>query len=324
MAKKKLRKAAEDEEEEFAPPPFDEKGYYLGEVELARGTLVAALWGLLAALISTAVFVLSGSWHIGLAVGVLAALALKPMLDRLRIITRKMEGMKWPGLFFSYFMCWLAFWILLVNPPIMDLSPPQLVDRTPKHQELGGSLRLSIDVMENSGINAMTAELVLPPNGLTVTRDDFVQIDARLHQLELNYTETGVYGYIVRVEDGTGRTSSLERQTEIVASEPPVIDIIAIVNGTNLTLGTPIYIRVHDNAMISGFHYTLDASTEKHFLKPVRSYSNLKSDYLRDNVYLVKPTASDMRWSQGAHNLTLVAEDGAGNRASAGLSFTII
>lgn len=322
MAKKRVRKSEDEEEDEFAPPPFDEKAFYSGELELAKGTLLSALWGILVALLSTAVFALGGQFYLGLAVGILAALVLRPMLDRLRIFSRKLEGMKWPGMFFSYFMCWLAFWILLVNPPIMDLSPPQLRDRTPKYQELGGSLRLSIEVMENSGFS-LTAELVLP-GGAMDRREDFVEVGSRLHQLELNYTQTGMYGYHVRVEDGTGRSAALEGQTEIVPSQPPSISLIAIVNGSNLTVDTPIYFNVTDNALISGVYYTLDTNPEKLFLKPLKKYEGWVSDNVRSNVYRIMPNASGHRWSQGAHNVTLVAEDGANNLASSSYAFNII
>ena len=259
MAKKKVRKGEDDEEDEFAPPPFDERAFYAGELELAKGTLVSALWGILVALLSTAAFAIGGQFYLGLAVGILAALALRPLIERLRIITRKLEGMKWPGMFFSYFMCWLAFWILLVNPPIMDLSPPQLRDRTPKYQELGGSLRLSIEVLENSGIGSLSAELVVP-GGAVDHRNEFIQVTSKLHQLELNYTTLGMYGYRVTAVDGTGRSSSIEGQTEILASAPPVISPIAIQNNTTVTVDTPIYFNVTDNALISGVYYTLDIS----------------------------------------------------------------
>lgn len=323
MAKKKLRKVEEEDDDEFGPPPFDEREFYSTELELAKGTMVAALWGILIAVVATAVFSLFGSFYIGVAVGVLAALVLKPMLDRLRIITRQLETMKWLGMFFSYFMCWVAFWILLVNPPIMDLSPPQLRDRTPAYQELGSALRISIEVKENSGISSMTAEMILPGGELD-KRDNFMEVTAKLFQLDLAYNATGVYNYHIRVEDGTGKSATKDGQTEVVPSVPPVINLIALQNNSNITVDTPIYFHVTDNALISGVHYTLDPSPEKLFLKHIKKYETYRSDGVKNNVYKIMPNASGHRWATGLHNMTLTASDAAGNIVSASYTFTII
>jgi hypothetical protein len=323
MAKKKLRKAEEEDDDEFAPPPFDEREFYSGELELAKATMVAAVWGILIAVVSTAIYAFTGSFYIGLAVGVVAALVLKPLVDRLRLLTRQLEMMKWGGMFFSYFMCWLAFWILLVNPPIMDLSPPQLRDRTPAYQELGSNLRLSIEVMENSGISSLTAEIAMP-DGNVDKRDNFLEVSSKLYQLDLNYTAAGLYTYHIRAEDGTGRSSTWDRQTEIVRSMPPVINPIAPQNNTTIAVDTPIYFQVTDNALISGVYYTLDTGPEKVFVKPVKKYDTYRSDGVRDNVYRIMPNASGHRWAQGAHNMTVTATDGANNFCNQNYSYTII
>jgi len=323
MAKKKLRKSQEEDDDEFAPPPFDEREFYSAELELAKATMLAAVWGIIIAVISTAVFAISGSFPIGLAVGVLAALALKPMIDRLRLITRQVETMKWLGMFFSYFMCWLAFWVLLVNPPIMDLSPPQLSDRTPAYQELGSTLRLSVQVKENSGVSSISAKVTMPDNSVDM-RDNFMEVTSTLYQLDLNYTATGVYSYEIRVEDGTGRSAMKDGQTEIVASKAPTIDLIALANNASITVDTPIYFHVQDNAMLSGVYYTLDQSTEKLFLKPIKSYENLYSDFVKNNVYRIRPNTPGSRWAQGAHNMTLTASDAAANVHSETYALTII
>jgi len=323
MAKKKLRKVEEEDDDEFAPPPFDERAFYSTELELAKGTMVAALWGILVAVIATAIFAFTGSFYIGVAVGVMAALALKPMLDRLRIITRQLETMKWLGMFFSYFMCWVAFWILLVNPPIMDLSPPQLRDRTPEFQELGSALRLSIEVKENSGVASMTAEIVMPGGGVD-KRDNFLEVTTKLFQLDLNYTAAGVYTYHVRVEDGTGRAATIDKQTTIVPSEPPNVNLIVPLNNTTMSVKTAIYINASDNALLSGVYYTLDSNTEKIYLKPINKYGSWVSDKTRNKVYMIMPNVTGHPWTPGPHSMTVTAMDAANNMVSQTWSFTLI
>jgi hypothetical protein len=323
MAKKKVRKAEEEDEDEFGPPPFDEKEFYSSELELSKATIVAALWGIMIAFITTAVFALAGDFYIGLAVGVVAALALKPMLDRLKLVTRQMETMKWLGMFFSYFMCWVAFWILLVNPPIMDLSAPVLKDRTPRYQELGSQMRLSVEVMENSGLDSITVE-VTRPGGSKETRADFDQSTLKLYQLGLNYSVPGNYSYIVKARDTSGRESKLEGRMEIMPSVPPSIELIAPSNGSDITLGTPILLHVRDNALISGVHYTLAPGTQTIYLKYVKGgYQSYPSDGVRDNIYTVKPGAAAYKWPAGNQTMEVVATDAAGNSVNATYSFTL-
>jgi hypothetical protein len=117
----------------------------------------------------------------------------------------------------------------------------------------------------------------------------------------------------------------MDDYTEIVASVPPTIELVAIQNNSNITVDTPIYFLVKDNALISGVYYTLDKSPENIFLKHVKKYNNeLFSDGVKNNVYKIMPNATGHRWAAGLHNMTLTASDAAGNLVNAGYSFTII
>jgi len=322
MAKKKVRQEEDDAEEEFGPPPFNEKEFYSSELELAKTTIAAALWGITIAFITAAIFALTNEFYIGLATGILAALVLKPLLDRLKIITRQLETMKWLGTFFTYFMCWVAFWVLLVNPPIMDLSPPQLRDRTPEYQELGSPIRLSVEVLENSGLSSLTAQITGP--GGVQKLDGFEEVSLKFHQLSLGYNVSGEYNYIVRAEDSSGRSARLNGTLYVVPSERPTITLIAPSNGSDVALDSPIYLRVQDNALISGVYYRLDSDPEKIFLSYARGgYQSYRTDGIKDNIYKLRPNASGHRWSPGAHVIEVVAFDAAANQANQTYSFTL-
>jgi hypothetical protein len=317
MAKKKLKKDDElEQEEEFAPPPFNEKEFYRGELHTSKATIVAALWGLLISVVSTGIYAASGDFTFGVAAGVAAALVLKPLLDRLGVATGDWGITKWLGTGFSYFACWLAFWILFVNPPIMDLSAPVLKDQTPAVQELGGHIHLDISAADNTDVSSLSAA-VTRPGGTEQTLDSFLLDSGHLYRLELDINVTGTCLYRVRAEDPSGHSAVLSGSMRIVGPEPPVITLIAPSNGSEIAVDQAIRIDVTDNSKVASVYYSLDNSTEHILLKMGKSYQSYT------HVYYIRPNASGHQWTGGAHWVTVEATDLAGFTNSTSYAFTL-
>jgi hypothetical protein len=316
MAKKKAKKDEEDEDEEFGPPPFNEKEFYHGELHTAKATIISALWGLLIAVVSTGIYAASRDLTIGLAAGVAAALVLKPLLDRLGVATGDWGMTKWLGTGFSYFACWLAFWILLVNPPVMDLSAPVLKDQTPPIQELGGHIRLDISAADNTDVSSLSAAITRP-GGTEETFNDFMLDTGHLYRLELNYSVTGTYRYRVRAEDPSGHSAVLAGSMEIVGQELPGITLIAPSNGSEIAVDQAIRIDVTDNSKVASVYYSLDNSTEHILLKMGKSYQSYT------HVYYIRPNAAGNQWTGGPHWVTVEATDMAGLTNTTSYAFTL-
>lgn len=319
MAKKKVKKDEEKEEEEFAPPPFNEKEFYRGELHTSKAAIIAAIWGLLIAVVSTGIFAATMDFTLGLAAGVAAALVLKPLLDRLGVATGDWGASKWLGSGFSYFATWLAFWILFVNPPIMDLSPPVLKDQTPSVQELGGHIRLDISAADNTEVSSLRATITRPDK-TEETLDGFVLDTGNLYRLdlgEMNISAQGKYLYRVRAEDPSGHSSVVTGSIIIVTPEPPVITLIAPSNGSEIAVDQAIRVDITDNSKVTSVYYYLDNSTDHVLLKMGRSYQSYT------HVYYIRPNASGHQWTGGAHWVTVEATDMAGLTNATSYSFTL-
>lgn len=316
MVKKKAKKD-EEEEEEFGPPPFDEKAFYSGEMETAKATIITAILGILIAAVSTGVYAATHDFTIGVALGLGAAIVIKPLLDRLKVNTTGWGITKWGTSAFSYLTCWLAFWILFVNPPIMDLSAPILKDQTPQTQELGSHIRLDIWAVDNTEITSLSAKITRP-DYTEQTFTDFMQDSGHLFRLDLNFNATGNYTYRVRADDPYGHSTTITKRMEIVAQEPPSITLIAPSNGSQIATDQSIRVDIRDNAQVASVFYILDNGTEHILLKQGKPYQSFT------HVYYIRPNASGHQWTGGAHTVTVEATDGAGLVTTATYNFTLL
>jgi hypothetical protein len=223
---------------------------------------------------------------------------------------------KWLGTGFSYFACWLAFWILFVNPPMMDLSAPVLKDQTPSVQELGGHIRLDISATDNTEISTLSATMTGP--GMTgQTLNDFMLDTGHLYRLDLTINATGTYLYRVRAEDPSGHSTVLTGSMQIVGQEPPVITLIAPSNGTEIAVDQAIRIDVTDNSKVASVYYSMDNSTEHILLKMGKAYQSYT------HVYYIRPNAAGNQWTGGPHWVTVEATDIAGITNATSYAFVL-
>jgi hypothetical protein len=319
MARKKLHKD-EEEEEEYGPPPFDEKKYLRTEMESAKASILASILGIIMAVVATGILAATHDFTIGVGAGIVAAVAVRPMLGILRLDTKSFQTMAWLGTYFSYFVSFVAFWILLINPPVMDLSPPHLSDSTAPRQELGSQIRITFTATDNSALGSVTVTIRLP-GGTEQTFSDMEQVTATLFRLDLNFTAVGAYSYKIRAEDDGGRSTSLDGSFEIMPTAPPAIELIAPSNGSDIAVDTQLTLHISDNVRVSGVFYTLDGKNDTRFLlKPdKKGYQS----YPKTEIYRIKTSQAGPLWTGGAHILWITATDTAGNTANATYSFTL-
>jgi hypothetical protein len=123
MAKKV--KAEEEEAPAFKYPEFDEKEYLAGEIRDSKAIIAAALVAIPMAGIAA---MITASVHPTL--GILMGLAGFGVIFLLfRMLFRDLSAFKakhWLMSLGGYFLTFLALWILMINPPFMDLSGPAI------------------------------------------------------------------------------------------------------------------------------------------------------------------------------------------------------
>lgn len=156
MAKKD---APEDGNEsyDFVPPDFDEDAFIHNEMVAYRATIVTILLALLASLVSLAGFWAvhgqSVGWPLGLAVFLVAALATKWVLRKSKVDVAPYTRGKWFGTYFMLFVTWLAFFIVLVNPPVGDFAAPQVnLAASPAIQQAGGNVTIDLVSSDNAAL----------------------------------------------------------------------------------------------------------------------------------------------------------------------------
>lgn len=117
------RRRRKDEEPEWTPPEFDEVDYMRREIESAKVAVVTIAWAVVGALIAYLLYVYVHP-AVGFLVGVAAFGALYFLLPILGLPIKAFKTKDWIGHASIYLFSWLAFSIIILNPPFGDHTPP--------------------------------------------------------------------------------------------------------------------------------------------------------------------------------------------------------
>ncbi len=124
MAKKKRKDEAEDGYE-FKPDEFDRTEFLRREFRDAKAAYITIGYALVMALASLGL-THAGQPHLGIILGILAVLFLRHLFPMLGVDTSSdtFKAKNWLSSVAVYLFTWIAVWILLVNPPFMDMGTP--------------------------------------------------------------------------------------------------------------------------------------------------------------------------------------------------------
>ncbi|MCJ2520867.1 MAG: hypothetical protein LN412_08005 [Candidatus Thermoplasmatota archaeon] len=171
MARKKRKK---EEEFHFKVPEFDQAEFMRKEIEGAKAAVITVGYALLISF---------GSYYLALlGVGYLAALlgfaalyGIKYLYPMLKLDTVKFDKKTWVGNGAIFLFAWLAFWVLLLNPPFLDISPPSIqivevpgadpVNLSPGDQAIlsldgNSSIEIRVKVLDNIRVAEVEITLV--------------------------------------------------------------------------------------------------------------------------------------------------------------------
>lgn len=169
MARKKRKK---EEEVDFEMPEFDEADYLRREVEGAKAALVTVGYAFLVALASYGL-TLVGLAALGGVLGLLSLYGLKYLYPVARIDLATFDKKIWAGNAAVLIFTWLAFWILIMNPPISDLSPPVIE-------------RVQVLVPGMAPTNVTSGETLSVPPGTTVTVRATVEDNVQVAEVRIS------------------------------------------------------------------------------------------------------------------------------------------
>ncbi len=181
---------------EWKPPEFDEVEFMKKEMRAAKTTIIVVLWTLPSAILSYGL-TLAGVAVVAFFAGIGMMLLLKWILPILKVDISEYKRKDWIGHGATFFFSWLAFWILLLNPPFADLTNPVIlgvaVDTVPvvcgqTFRETNATAALTVRAGDNVAVTlvkAGTSDLLLQSGvwvgPLSIGAHDIVAYDGAGH-----------------------------------------------------------------------------------------------------------------------------------------------
>src|SRR5439155_323687 len=109
------RRKRKDEPTDWVAPDFDEVGYMRTEIQAAKTAVLTIAWAAVGAIVSFLLYSVNAA--LAFFAGIAVAVGLYYVLPFLGISVKGFKRRDWTGHGITYFFSWLAFWILLLNPP---------------------------------------------------------------------------------------------------------------------------------------------------------------------------------------------------------------
>ncbi len=134
------RRKRKDEPTDWVAPEFDEVGYMRTEIQAAKTAVLTIAWAAVGAIVSFLLYSVNAA--LAFFAGIAVAVGLYYVLPFLGISVKGFKRRDWTGHGITYFFSWLAFWILLLNPPFGDFTTPtiQAISVSPYHTGYTGGL----------------------------------------------------------------------------------------------------------------------------------------------------------------------------------------
>ena len=127
MAKKRKKQEELKAEKDYKPPEFDKEEYMRTEINVARGTIYAAIMAI--PLAAVAMFTLPvGGPGGGLLIGLAGISLMWFLLPLLKVNVKEFKVTHWLGAISTYFFLFLAIWVMLCNPPFNDFASPAITN----------------------------------------------------------------------------------------------------------------------------------------------------------------------------------------------------
>jgi hypothetical protein len=301
MAKRR-REKDEEEDKPFKIPKFDEEKFLKRERRNIKTTFISVLFGLLMAFVCFGFWALMGKqtsmrWPLVLLVAIANMAFLRYVFLRLNIDLTDFGRKNWFTSYAFYFIAWLIFFIILVNPPVYDEEIPRVeLVVLPEMQELGGTVKIVAKITDNVGIEKGNIQFSIMDPGGNASSPDFTYQDTIFYYEYQSpsslSSDIDEYTYTLTVTDGSGLTNektgifsysndTIKLPDPQKANERP---------GADVTYTTPIIFDVGPS--VSRVYYTVNDS------------SPINASYDADEGYY-KTTPKMEGWVPDQNNVTV-------------------
>ena len=127
MAKKRKKQEELKAEKDYKPPKFDKEEYMRIEINVAKGTVYAALMAIPMAAVAMYTLPVGGAGG-GLLIGLAGISLMWFLLPLLKVNIKEFKVTHWLGAISTYFFLFLAIWVMLCNPPFNDFASPAITN----------------------------------------------------------------------------------------------------------------------------------------------------------------------------------------------------
>ncbi|HLF15925.1 MAG TPA: hypothetical protein VI796_00615 [Candidatus Thermoplasmatota archaeon] len=216
MARKEEKEGEGDYE--FRAPEFNEDEFIHKEMVSFRTTAILFVWGVIVAAVSWGVFGAVGGerngWFAGLALAAAGGYALKWLFPRFKADIRHFKRREWTGTGFLFFFTWLAFFILLINPPVSDFAEPTVeAFPSPLVQQSGGVTTLHIFATDNDRVEEVDFAFWLADRDhpIAAGRENLTALGHGHYTYEVPVgLAAGTYRFSADATDAKGKTTHTE------------------------------------------------------------------------------------------------------------------
>jgi hypothetical protein len=238
--------AKDKEEYEFQMPTFDEDEFIKEQKKKARSSFISFGFGILMGIICSTIWISLGDsnikWPVTFLLGICSLGFLVKIFGLFKIDISAFEKKDWLGTGAFYFFTFLAFFIIVINPPFYDSSSPVIETYSmPSVQETGGNIILAAKITDNIGIKDTNVE-ILTPNGKTIN-GSLTKEDDHIYYFDFINSDNsvGMFRYHIQSEDSNGHKAT---QSGNFTYRDDVVHISEYQQGQHISRLDEIKIRV--------------------------------------------------------------------------------
>ena len=149
--------------DEIELPKFDEKEFLRRERRKAKTAFVASIFGFFIAIICHFVWRSvdeSIRWPLCFFFAIASIGFMAKILEFLKVDIKAFSRKEWFGSIAFYILTWLAIFIVSINPPFYDASPPKMeVVMLPEIQQNGGNILVAAHITDNVGVDCVKIKI---------------------------------------------------------------------------------------------------------------------------------------------------------------------
>ena len=183
------------DDEVFKFPDFDRKKFAEEEINRSKAAIVVVMFAAVMGVVSAFVYLRSNpsfAWPLSAMIGIPAFALIKYIYPMVGVKTDLMKKKDYVSHAFIYFLAWLSVFIILMNPPFADYSPPVVED---------------IHLEGFDGTNWTTYDPALSSNYTEYRIVARAYDNTEVAMVEISTDGGAHWEKMVPIDDGTGRTA---------------------------------------------------------------------------------------------------------------------